>query len=144
MDLESKAEHIRDVLGTYAPEEQRRILHDLLNSVPVHEEPSIENAEDYLRIFRRLLFPAFFPREGNPTPPWNNGIVSRALAWDWIFAQIQGEMAQGSWIHRACLPQIQACARQALVTWAWCDYPLRLPPRVLAQFGVAFSTISSL
>ena len=97
-----------------------------------------------MKIFRRLLFSAFFPHEGNPTPPWNNGIVHRTLARDWIFAQIQEEMVQDNWIHRACLPQIQDCARQALVTWAECDYPLRPAPRMLAQFGVAFSTLSSL
>ena len=82
MDLDGKAEHIRDVLGNYAPGEQRRLLQELLDSAPVHEGPSIENAEDYVKIFRHLLFPAFFPHEGNPTPPWNNGIASRTFAWD--------------------------------------------------------------
>ena len=144
MDLESKAEHIRDMLGTYAPEEQRRLLQELLDSAPVHEGTSIENAADYVHIFRHLLFSAFFPHEGNPTPPWNIGITSRALAWDWIFAQIQDEMAQDTWMHRACVPQIQECARQALVTWAERDYPLRISPRMLEQFGVALSTLSSL
>ena len=64
MDLESEAEHIRDMLGNYAPEEQRRLLQELLDSVPVHEGPSIGNAEDYVKIFRHLLFSAFFPHEG--------------------------------------------------------------------------------
>ena len=85
MDLAGKAERIRDVLGKYAPEEQGRLLQELLDSVPVHEGPSIEKAEDYVKIFRHLLFSAFFPHEGNPTPPRNNGIVYRTLAWDWIF-----------------------------------------------------------
>ena len=53
-------------------------------------------------------------------------------------------MVRGAWKHRACLPQLQDCARQVLVTWAECDYPLRLAPRMLEQFGVAFSTLSSL
>ena len=69
MDLAGKAEHIRDVLGNYAPEEQIRLLQELLHSVPVHEGPSMENAEYYVEIFRRFLFSAFFPRAGNPTPP---------------------------------------------------------------------------
>ena len=59
MDLESKAEHIRDMLSNHAPEDQRRILHDLLNAVPAQQEPSIANSEDYLRIFRHLLFPRY-------------------------------------------------------------------------------------
>ena len=143
MDLESAAEHIRGVLDGSAPEVQRRLLQELLDSVPAHAGPSIEAAEDYLKIFRHLLFSAFFPHVGNPTPPRNNGIVPRTMARGWVFAQVQEEMIQDSWIHRACLPQTQSCARQVLVNWAWCDYPLRLPPRVLAQFGVAFSTISS-
>ena len=54
MDLESKAEHIRDVLGNSAPAEQRRLLQELLDSVPAHEGPSIEKAEDYVEIFRHL------------------------------------------------------------------------------------------
>ena len=141
MDLESKAEHIRDMLGNHAPEDQRRILRDLLNSVPAHQEPSIANAEDYLRIFRHLLFSALFPHEGNPKPPWNNGIVSRPRAWDWVLGQMRDEMVWEDWKHRACLPQIQDCARQALVTWAECEYPLRISPRMLMQFGVVFSSL---
>ena len=97
-----------------------------------------------MKIFRRLLFSAFFPHEGNPPPPKNNGITFRTRAWDWIFTQIQEEMVRGTWKHRACLPQLQDCARQVLVTWAECDYPLRLAPRMLEQFGVAFSTLSRL
>ena len=116
MDLAGKAEHIRDVLGNYAPEEQRRLLEESSASVPVHDGPSLENAEDYAKIFRHLLFSAFFPHEGNPTPPRNDGIISRTHAWDWIFTQTQDEMIQDNWIHRACLPQIQDCARQVLVT----------------------------
>ena len=56
MDLSNKAEHIRDMLGGHPPDEQRRILHDLLNEVPAPHEPSIDNPEDYVKIFRRLLF----------------------------------------------------------------------------------------
>ena len=110
----------------------------------MHERRSIANAEDHVKIFRRLLFSAFFPHEGNPPPPKNNGITFRTRAWDWIFTQIQEEMVRGTWKHRACLPQLQDCARQVLVTWAECDYPLRLAPRMLEQFGVAFSTLSRL
>ena len=69
MDMESKVDHIRDVLGNSAPAEQRRLLQELFDSVPVHERRSIANAEDHVKIFRRLLFSAFFPHEGNPTPP---------------------------------------------------------------------------
>ena len=62
MDLAGKAEHIRDVLGNYAPEEQRRLLQELFDSVPVHGRRSIANAEDHVKIFRRLLFLALFLR----------------------------------------------------------------------------------
>ena len=101
MDLESKAEHIRDMPGNHAPEDQRRILHDLLNAVPAQQEPSIANTEDYLRIFRHLLFSAVFPHVGNPQPPWNNGIVCRPLAWQWILGQFRDEMVRDDWPHRA-------------------------------------------
>ena len=37
-------------------------------------------------------------------------------------------MILDDWIHRARLPQIQSRARQFLVTFAGCDYPLRIPP----------------
>ena len=69
MDLESKAEHIRGVLGNSAPAVQRRLLQELLDSVPAHAGPSIEVSEDYVKIFRHLLFSAFFPHVGNPTNP---------------------------------------------------------------------------
>ena len=144
MDLESKAEHIRDMLGNHAPEDQRRISHDLLNAVQAQQEPSIANSEDYLRIFRRLLFSAVFPHEGNPQPPWSNGIVYRPLAWHRVLGQMRDEMVRDDWPHRACLPQIHDIARQVLVTWAECEYPLRISPRMLMQFGVVFSSLSSL
>ena len=53
-------------------------------------------------------------------------------------------MVREDWKHRACLPQIQDCARQALAAWAECEYPLRISPRMLMQFGVVFSSLSSL
>ena len=121
MDLESKAEHIRDMLGSHAPEEQRRILHDLLNSVPVYQEPSSVIEADYIRTFRHLLFAAVFPHVGNPQPPWNNGIVTRPQAWQWILGQMQDEIIRDDWPLRACLPQLRDCAQQVLVTWAECE-----------------------
>ena len=144
MDLTSKAEHIRDMLGSHSPNDQRRILQDLLEAVPVPHSPSLDHAPDYLRIFRHLLFCALFPHEGNPRPPWNIGIGTRTKAWDWIFTQMRDEMVRDEWKHRACLPQIQNFARQALVTWAECEYPLRISPRMLMQFGILFSSVSSL
>ena len=144
MDLESAAEHIRGALDGPAPEAQRRLLRELLDSVPAHAGPPIEVAADYLKIFRRLLFSAFDCHAGNPTSPRSNGIVIRTMAWDWVFPQVQEEVIQDDWKRRACLLQIQACARQVFVIWAWRDYPLRLPPCALAQFGFALSTISSL
>ena len=84
MDIGSKADHIRDILSSHAPQDQRRILHDLLTAVPDQAEPSIANLDDYLRIFEHLLFSAIFPHVGNPQPPWNNGITCRPLAWQWV------------------------------------------------------------
>ena len=40
MDLESKAEHSRDMLGSHAPDEQREISQDNLDGVPTSPEPS--------------------------------------------------------------------------------------------------------
>ena len=97
MDLASKAEHIRDILGAHPPSDQRRILRDLLDAVPAQLAPSIDHAPDYLRIFRHLLFCALFPREGNPQPPWNLGIVTRTHAWDWILTQMRDEMVRDEW-----------------------------------------------
>ena len=88
MDLESAADHIRGVLVNSAPSVQRRLLQELLAAVAVHTEPSIEVAEDNVQIFRHLLFAALFPHVGNPTPPWDNGVVLRTMAWDWVFAQV--------------------------------------------------------
>ena len=89
MDLDGKTEHIRDMLGSHAPDEQRRILHDLLASVPVQSPPSVVTEEDYVRSFRSLLLAAIFPHVGIPQPPWNNGITARPLAWQWILRQMQ-------------------------------------------------------
>ena len=80
MDLDDKAEHIRDILGSHAPDDQRRILHDLLAAVPMRSTPSVVSEEDYVRIFRNLLFSALFPHVGVPQPPWNLGITTRPLA----------------------------------------------------------------
>ena len=143
MDLEGAIERIRGVLVGSAPDVQRRLLQRLLDSFPAHGTPSVLMAEDYVKIFRHLLFSALFPHAGNPTPPWNNSIVLRTMARGWVFSRVQEEMIQGDWIHRACLLQIQSCARRVLVIWAWRDYPLRIPPCVMAQFGLALSTISS-
>ena len=143
MDIESKADHIRDMLSNHAPQDQRRILHDLLNAVPAQQEPSIANSDDYLRIFEHLLFSAIFPHVGNPQPPWNNGITCRPLAWQWVLEQFRDEIGRDDWPHRACLPQLLDIARQVLVTWADCEYPLRFPPRMMMQFGVALSSLTS-
>ena len=94
MDLTSKAEHIRDMLGSHPPSDQRRILQDLLEAVPVPHSPSLDHTPDYLRIFRHLLFCALFPHEGNPRPPWNIGIGTRTKAWDWILTQMRDEMVR--------------------------------------------------
>ena len=82
MDLERAVERIRGVLDGPAPDVQRRLLQGLLESVPAHALPSVEVAEDYVKIFRHLLFSALFPHAGNPTPPWNNGIALRTMAWE--------------------------------------------------------------
>ena len=144
MDLVSKAEHIRDMLGSHPPNEQRRILQDLLEAVPAPYIPSIDYAPDYLRIFRHLLFCAIFPHEGNPRPPWNLGIETRTKAWNWILTQLREKMACDDWQHREFLPQIQTIARQALITWAECEYPLRISPCMLMQFGLLLSSVSSI
>ena len=143
MDLKTKAEHIRDMLGSHAPEEQRRILHDLLNAVPAPEEPSIAIPEDFIRIFRHLLFAAIFPHVGNPQPPWNHGITTRPLAWQWILQQMHNAV-QDDWPLRACIPQLLDCTRQVLQTWAECEYPLYFSPRMLVQFQVICSSLSSI
>ena len=46
MDLESAAEHIRGVLGGSAPQVQRRLLQELLDSVPAHAGPPIDVEEN--------------------------------------------------------------------------------------------------
>ena len=46
------------------------------------------------------------------------------------------------WLHRACPPNILDIANRALVAWANCEYPLRFPPSMLIQFGVALSSLS--
>ena len=66
------------------------------------------------------------------------------MAWGWVFSQVQEQMIQEDWIHRAYLPRTQSCARQVLAIWAWRDYPLRIPSPILAQFGLALSTIPPL
>ena len=60
IDLESTAEHIRGVLGGSAPEVQRQLLQELLDSVTAHAGPSIDVAENYVKTFRHLLFQPFF------------------------------------------------------------------------------------
>ena len=141
MDMGNTAERIRAVLDGSSPGTQRQLLRNLLNSVPfgISEpaKPSILVAEDYLKIFRHLLFSAISPHCGTPIPPWNNGIARRTMAWDWVFSQVQEQMAQDDWIHREYLPRIQSRARQVLVIWASCDFPLRACWRMLAQFGLA-------
>ena len=143
MDLSIKAEHIRDMLGGHPPDEQRRILHDLLNDVPAPQEPSLDHPGDYVKVFRHLLFASMFPHVGNPQPPWNLGIATRPVAWQWVLGQMRDEFPRTDWPLRACLPEIQEVAREALVTWAECEYPLRLSPRILMQFGTLFSSLSS-
>ena len=69
MDLESAVARIRGVLDGSAPDAQRRLFQGLLDSVPVNSSPSVEVAEDYVGISRRLLFSALVPHAGNPTPP---------------------------------------------------------------------------
>ena len=144
MDLESKAEHIRDMLGSHAPDEQRRILQDILDGVPTYHEPSISIEADYIRIFRHLLFSAVFPHVGNPQPPWNHGLTTRPQAWLWVLGQMQDDIIREDWPLRACIPQLRECVQQVLVTWAECEYPVRISPRMLVQFGVLSSSLSSL
>ena len=148
MDMDNTADRIRNMLDGSSPDAQRQLLQNLLNSVPSDisepEKPSPLIADDYLKILRRPLFSALFPHCGSPTLPWNNGSASRTLARDWVFSQVQDQMVQDDWIHRACLPLMQSRARQVLVIWAWCVYHLCILPRMLAQFGMALSTISSL
>ena len=98
---------------------------------------------DYLRIPRHLLRSAFFPHCGCPRPPWNDGILSRAHARKWICPEINGPIASDSWIHRSRLPRIQSTLRCVILEWAWCDYPLYLPPRLIAQFASAVAAISN-
>ena len=88
MNIENHAEHIRDLLSRHAPQDQRRLLHDLLTTIPEQEEPSLTKSDDYLCTFEHLLFSAIFPHVGNPKPPWNNGITRRRLAWQWIMDQL--------------------------------------------------------
>ena len=144
MDLETKAEHIRDILGSHAPDEQRRILQDILDGVPTSSEPSLTNEADYVCIFRHLLFSAVFPHVGNPQPPWNLGYTTRPQAWQWIRGQLMETIIRDDWPLRECLPQLRECAQQVLVTWAECEYPLHLSPRVLLEFSTLFSSLSSL
>ena len=118
---------------------------ELIQSEPkVAPTPSLSVAGDYLRIFRHLLRSAFFPHCGCPIPPRKNGIRSRILAREWIFSQVQGDMASDSWIRRAYLPRISPCARDVISEWARRDYPPFPPPRLIAQFSSAFTTISPL
>ena len=141
MDLDGKTERIRDMLGSHAPDDQRRILHDLLASVPVRPPPSIVNEADYVRTFRTLLLAACFPHVGPPQPPWNHGITTRPLAWQWILQQMQDAIIRVDWPLRACLPQLQECARHVLAIWAECEYPVHLSPRMLIQFNALYSSI---
>ena len=143
MDIESHADHIRDILSRHAPQDQRRILHDLLTAVPDQAGPSLANSDDYPRIFEHLLFSAIFPHVDDPQPPWNNGITCRHLAWQWIRDQLRDVIGRDDWQHRACLLRLLDIANRALVTWADCEYPLRFPPGMLMQFGVALVKISS-
>ena len=142
------AHRILSLLEGSPPDEKHQLLKNAmeLNQSELTDAPtpSLFVEGDYLRISRHLLSSALFLHCGCPTPPWNNGICSRALAWDWIFSQIQEHMVPGPWIHRACLARIQSCARDVILEWAWRDYPLRLPPRLIAQFAVALTTISTL
>ena len=144
MDLDDKAEHIRDILGSHAPDDQRRILHDLLAAVPLRSTPSVVSEEDYVRIFRNLLFSALFPHVGVPQPPWNLGITTRPLAWLWILRQMSDDILRDDWPRRACLPKLQECLQHALGTWAACEYPVHLSPRMLIQFNSLYSSISAL
>ena len=143
MNIENHAEHIRDLLSRHAPQDQRRLLHDLLTTIPEQEEPSLTKSDDYLCTFEHLLFSAIFPHVGNPKPPWNNGITCRRLAWQWIMDQLTEVVGRENWPHRACLPKILEIANKVLVTWANCEYPLRFPPSMLMQFGIALSSLSS-
>ena len=132
------------MLGSYAPEEQRRILQDILDGVPSSSAPSLTNEADYVRIFRHLLFSAIFPHVGNPQPPWNLGCTTRPQAWQWIRGQLIHAIVRDDWPLRACLPQLRECVQHALVTWAECEYPVHLTPRVIIDFGALFSSLSSL
>ena len=55
MDIESHAAHIRDILSRHAPQDQRRILHDLLTAVPEQEGPSWAKSDNHLRILGALF-----------------------------------------------------------------------------------------
>ena len=97
MDMDNTADRIRNMLGGSSPDMQRQLLQNLLGSVPSDipepAKPSILVAEDYLEIFRHLLFSALFPHGESPIPPRNNGIERRTMAWGWVFSQVQEQMA---------------------------------------------------
>ena len=86
MDLERVIGRIRGGLNGSAPDVRRRLLQGLLDSVPVHETPSVLVAEDYVEIFRYLSFSALFPQTGYPIPAWNCGIAHRTMEWDGVFS----------------------------------------------------------
>ena len=148
MDAGDTMQRILGLLVGSPNNEKRQLLKNAMEVIQsesnVASTPSLSVAEDYLRISRHLLRPALFPHCGRPLPPWNNGAPPRELAWEWIFSQINGPASSDSWIHRSYLPRIQPCLRHVISECAWCDYPLYLPPRLIAQFASAFTTISTL
>ena len=84
MDLESKAEHIRDMRGSHAPDEQRKILQDILDGVPTSSGPSLANQADYVRIFSTPSFFRGFPSRWQPATALELGLHDPAsgLAMD--------------------------------------------------------------
>ena len=95
---------------------------------------------------RRIIYEFFDIFRDRPVSrtPWNNGILPRALSREWIFSHINGPVASDSWTHRSRTPRIHSSFRGIILEWAWRDYPLYLPPRLIAQFAPAFSAISHL
>ena len=121
------AEHIRDVLSRPAPQDPRRILHDLLLAVPEQEGPSLAKSDNHLRILGILFSLPFSLTLASPitleqwryVPTFCMAVGNRPLrdvnGWD-------------DWLRRACPPNILDIANRALVAWANCEHRCVFPP----------------
>ena len=142
--------NVRRILGLLegSPQDKQQLLRQAMESLQLGHAgvltPSLLVKEDFLRNSRHLLRPALFPHCGSPIPPWNNGISSLALAWNWVFEQITGPLRMESRIHRSAIPQIQSTLRDALSEWAWRHNPFFSPPRIISQFASEYTNISEI